>query len=520
MKSIVYFFTLLSANLSFAQKTITTQYYSTNTTKEQYQVNAQGLKNGFYKAYNIDGILAYAYNFKNGKEHGSCIDYVSIGEYGAAIHCYGKPFVERVMDDGKLVSEKIYKCANNNNYIISSQKLISLDNYEIIKFYQNGKIKEKSSFGELGGPYEKYYENGQLEEKGKNDGKGKFGNWVGFYENGDSLYFSIYTAGIATYYKYFYNENKIKEVGTIDENFENISITEYYVDGKLKSEKNLKANPFVYLCGRGDGSNDPKNWKELAMSGNSSCGGDYYNPYTYTGSYADSYILSEKIYNSNGEIESETINELRVINSVNVVGLKSDFEKEDVLLRNIEKEGSYESIYAYSKANSKFYYFKTVQNIFNEMNKKYDIDISKIKSEYLELKLQSEVIDNKIYRSIENSNSEEGNKRYEKFSMAHNFLSDTIKKQADIIEDLKIEISKFESILEHGDSSDVSKWNKKELLILVTNRLEIAKNLHEQTNKLLMLWDKRLPFLNDKDLQKSLKAATTPEQVLKVLGID
>jgi antitoxin component YwqK of YwqJK toxin-antitoxin module len=386
-KIVIYLFLVLNFKISYSQKVITKLHYGSNVIKEQYQVNAQGLRNGFYKSYNPDGILIYSYNFNSGKENGLCIDYAGSRNY-KDIYCYGKPLRETVMENGKIKSEKYYDCANNTNYIVFLKKLIAPDVYERIEYYKNGKIKEKfnenASYNKVKGGYEKYYENGKLSEKGLIDG-GKFGNWVGFYENGDTLYFSRFNADIETYYKKYYSNNKLEFVVTLDENFETISKIIYYPDGKIKSDINSKTFPFKYDCG---GSNPPKNWKELA-EGHILCGGDSYSPYD------NAYIAHEKTFTSNGQIESEIINDLRIIKGKKIVAKKSEFEKEDKLWSDVQKEKSFQSIEKYNQESTLNIYADSVTKISNaiyaEWNKQFKEEMNKLKTEY-----------NKIFTVLEN----------------------------------------------------------------------------------------------------------------------
>ena len=114
--------TLGFVTTTMSQKVITNYWGYTQKINEQYQVNAQGVKNGYYKAYSKEGLLIYSYNFLNGKENGLCIDYAGqrngvSNNLGLLKTCYGKPMLERQMKNGELVSEKFYDCLDGKQII-------------------------------------------------------------------------------------------------------------------------------------------------------------------------------------------------------------------------------------------------------------------------------------------------------------------------------------------------------------------------------------------------------------------
>jgi antitoxin component YwqK of YwqJK toxin-antitoxin module len=378
MKKSIYLILFFITPLCFSQKTITKKHYGSNTIKEQFQINSQGQRNGFYKSFNENGILLFSYNFKNDKEHGLCIDYAGSRNY-KEIYCYGKPLSERMMENGEIKSEKYYGCANNTNFIIFSKKLIKPGVYERIEFHKNGKISEKfnenSSYGKENGTYEKFYENGKLAEKGIIN-SGKYGTWVGFYENGDSLYFAKYGAGIETYYKKFIEGNKIEYVKSLDYNFETITKIFYYPEGNLKLEQRFKTYPFIYQCG---GNNPPTNWRELAER-RIVCGGDSYSPYD------NSFLAYEKNFKTNGDIESETVYDFRIVKGRKIIAKKLDFEQEDSLWHSAEKERNFESVNKYFNETTLKIYYEEVRKIYDEIytewNKKFDDEMNKLRDKY------------------------------------------------------------------------------------------------------------------------------------------
>lgn len=285
---------LIFFNNLYAQKVITKKHYGSSVIKEQYQVNQQGQRNGYYKSYNPDGVLLYSYNFKNGQEHGLCIDYAGQRK-GQNIYCYGKPLQERVMVNGNIQSEKYYGCANNTNFLFHTKKLISPDIYERVEYFENGKIKEKfnetASYVKAKGLYEKYHENGKLAEKGNYD-QGKIGTWVGLMDNGDSVYIARFEFGFESSYKGFYNNGKVAYVSKADNSFESLTRTDYDSTGKRISCKLIKCYPFIYNCSEPI----PKSRKEYAAS-NIKCENLDKNPF----SLSESYLANEIIFNELGD---------------------------------------------------------------------------------------------------------------------------------------------------------------------------------------------------------------------------
>lgn len=510
--SLILFLFSISLNVLIAQKVITKKHWGSDITKEEYQVDAQGQRNGFYKSYNPDGILLFSYNYKGGKEHGICIDYAGQRD-GRDIYCYGKPLSERVMDEGKVKSEKYYSCANNTNYLVYTKKLIAPGIYEKVLYHKNGKISEKfnesSSYGKEKGMYEKYHENGKLAEKGMID-NGNIGNWFGFYENGDSMYVAKYDVGFETYYKKFYENKRIEYVKTMDDKFENITKTEYYQNGQVKSEIISKTFPFKYDCGSSNGKNDPKNWKELAEK-RIRCGGDSYSPFD------NSYVVSEKTYKENGELVSETINTIRNVDGKNRVYNKADLEEEDKLWENIQKDKSYESLSNYYvNAKVKLYYID-VNKIYTELNNKYQQEINSVnyECEKLESEVKYKVESTKSYMEIASTKTKD--KLYPKFDAVNKNLDEQINTNKKLLTDLKSEISKMQAEIAKGDDKLLSNFNNKELSILIGQKLEPTKKMCSALMLKNKLWEKFAYSLQDKNLKKNLSKLTRTEELLEFI---
>ena len=301
-------FSLISIN-AISQKVITNYFGYTNKISEQYQVNAQGVKNGFYKAYHREGQLVYSYNFKNGKENGLCIDYAGTRNYNS-IYCFGKPLLERVMKDGELQSEKYYGCDTKTNFIIYTKKLIAPDVFEKTEYFQSGKLKakynESSNYTSAKGDFIQYFENGKIAEKGQID-NGRCKRWIGYYENGDTSYIADYELGIEANYKKFNPKNVISFVSKADTSFEKMERMDYDTLGNLYSKKVIQAYPFKYEC---SSVPQPTSWKEL-LARKIMCGGDSYNPFDPS----NCYVSLEILYKPNGDILSKTETEIFIISA-------------------------------------------------------------------------------------------------------------------------------------------------------------------------------------------------------------
>lgn len=344
--------TLSLSMFTYGQRTITTKYYSSNTIKEKYQVNSNEQYHGYYKSYNSDGKLLMSYNYKNGVEDGLCIDYYGQRD-GIYIYCYGKPMDERVMENGTLKSEKYYGCSNYSNYPIFTKKRIKPGVYEVTNYYVNGKVKERynetDSYSKADGLYESFYPSGKLKEKGHYK-EGLHGKWLGYLENGDTMYMTEYLFSVKVNYRQYFENNKIQYTAVIDEKFDTIKCVEYYKNGNIKEIKLLKTYPFKYACGDNSGKN-PKNWRELAEKG-IICGGMSFDPYD------NSYTLYKKSFNEMGTVIQEQNFELFVHHGNKHVVETLTLKNEQALYNQVILEKSIESFQKY--------YNNSINNIFED----------------------------------------------------------------------------------------------------------------------------------------------------------
>lgn len=124
---------LLSIN-AIAQK-VEKEYYHNGKLKKEYQVNANGVKNGYYKSYGTNSVLWESSNYKDGEKHGTCTFY----------------FVDN--NPGKI--SQIINYSNGKEHGTNKVWLFEGSKYYLAveSFYENGKEIRKKS----------YYSNGQTE---------------------------------------------------------------------------------------------------------------------------------------------------------------------------------------------------------------------------------------------------------------------------------------------------------------------------------------------------------------------
>lgn len=180
-------------------------YYDWQKTmkKEEYYVNAKGEKNGSYKAYSDNGILALQYNFKNGLMDGLCVEYeTSTGRQlnnksetykdgilnGPATYYNGNNIIYRqgsfknakkegmwLMVDGAdmVIGQSYYKFTNEEqktchyikyNMMYKDDELV-YDGKLIMTYYPSGKIYCEVTYsnGKKVGDNISYYPNGKVQ---------------------------------------------------------------------------------------------------------------------------------------------------------------------------------------------------------------------------------------------------------------------------------------------------------------------------------------------------------------------
>lgn len=179
-KIIIFLFLNLSIN-SFAQKVVKEKYYNGNT-KYEYQVNSNGVKNGYYKAFENNGYLVESGFYKQGEKSGLWTTYDDYGKgqiHTAANYSNGKLNGENKVWCWEQVNGQIirYLCGQyifengdeissikyNANNTISSK---SVYNGKCFNNYPNGKTKEewtRKDGATIAGTYKSYLENGKAE---------------------------------------------------------------------------------------------------------------------------------------------------------------------------------------------------------------------------------------------------------------------------------------------------------------------------------------------------------------------
>jgi antitoxin component YwqK of YwqJK toxin-antitoxin module len=255
---------------SMSQKVITNYWGWTTKVKEQYQVDAQGVMNGYYKYWDEDGLLYKHFNYSNGVENGLCIEYYGTGEgNNGFVTCYGKAMFERQYNKGEIVWEKDYNCVNKKQVLESKLEKLSSGKWKFTKYYPSGKIDEaalmETSNGPRIGQIESYFENGKVAISGKYEKGHPHGMWYSFSETGDTLEFVNYYYGVEIEGKYLTTDKKLFRTITVDENWAERVAINYDEQGNITRKIITETLPFKegYEC-----SDIPfKSRKEYASSG-------------------------------------------------------------------------------------------------------------------------------------------------------------------------------------------------------------------------------------------------------------
>ena len=518
---------LVISPLFYGQKTITKKYYGSNVIEEQYQVNAVGQKNGFYKYFSSDGHLILSYNYKNDQEHGTCIDYGGTRNW-SAIYCYGKPLDERIMENGVLKSQKYYGCANNTNYLIYTKKQVSPEVYLRTEYYQNGKVKEKynenTSYTKDNGLYERYYENGKIAEKGEYK-NGKFGKWLSFYENGDTMLIELYEIGVPVIQKKYYSGNKIEKVMTIDGQFENIKTSTYDLKGRLISERLSKTYPFKYDCGSSNDPNKPKNWRELAER-RILCGGESYSPYDHM------YTSTERSFDSIGQVLTLKNYELRVNKNKNVVAETIVFNTEDSLWNLVNTNNSILLLEEYIKNSKLKLYESSIDNMIANIDKKKDSIINLIKMDLERIDNENDNKSDSIFRLKDRLNSSWTNVLYKKIEALDGDFYDSISPIDEEIRSLDPKILKAMNGNKSDDWGGGSYYDedprkaklrrskgKDDVIVLYNQQIELQLKKLTILEKRKSLWMKTDAISADNQITSAILSASSAEEIFKLIDL-
>jgi antitoxin component YwqK of YwqJK toxin-antitoxin module len=193
------------------------------------QLDANGVKTGYWEKKTPDGNLIYQGYFKDGKPTGEMRRYHDTGELKAVMNY--KEESERIKTrffytDGELAAE---------GYYVQNQK-DSLWNY--YSFYSaTVTASEMYVKGQKHGLEKKYYNNGNLSEEVEWNNNVKHGKWNQYYENGTRKLVSFYSYGKVSGPYLVYGEAGDPYIkGQFVDNEQDGTWYFYDPDGNIKSE--------------------------------------------------------------------------------------------------------------------------------------------------------------------------------------------------------------------------------------------------------------------------------------------
>jgi antitoxin component YwqK of YwqJK toxin-antitoxin module len=289
---------IILVQISFSQKVITNYWGYTKKIRQQYQVDANGAENGFWKSFSNDGKLLEHYNYLHGQKQGKQLKYFR--GFSDIEWCNGQPLEIQNYDKDKMLMEEVYKCINGKPQIwykkIDDDKL-----YEYTLYYDNGKMKEHTKRNKLAkntsGNYESFHENGKIAVKGQSENGYQTGIWYGFNTGGDTIEIVEYNFDIMLKSK-TYDENKklIKDI-TLSEDYETMTETDFDESGNISRKNVYRAKPMTkdFSC-NGKKFNS---WKEYIIQSGECVNRNIYNNKDY-------FINTLKINFSNGQ-PSDTV---------------------------------------------------------------------------------------------------------------------------------------------------------------------------------------------------------------------
>jgi hypothetical protein len=215
----VSFFTI---EKTMAQKVITNYWGYTTKIRQQYQVDANGAENGYWKSYSDEGKILESFNYFHGKKNGKQISYYE--GISQIIWCYGKPLKIENYNNGDRIGEESYKCNDGKPYLNYKVDKIKSGAYEQFNYHPNGKVKEH--FFTIGiltnnyiGKYESFYESGKLHylyNYHSTAGNLMAGLCFGLAETGDTTLKVLSTQTGLTYLIEKYDEKQLLSRMSID----------------------------------------------------------------------------------------------------------------------------------------------------------------------------------------------------------------------------------------------------------------------------------------------------------------
>jgi hypothetical protein len=432
------------------------------------------------------------------------------------------------MENGVLKSENYYGCSSKTNYLIYSKKMISLGIYARTEYFENGKIKEKynenADYTIDNGPYERFYETGKIAERGQYK-NGKFGKWVNFYENGDTLQTEIYEIGIVVIQKKFHPGNKLASLMSIDAPFENIKTSSFDIYGRLISEKLSKTYPFKYSCGNSNDPNNPKNWRELAER-RIVCGGESYNPYNHM------YTSTERSFDSIGQVLTLKNYELRVNNNNNVVAETIVFNTEDSLWNLVKTNNSIPLLEEYIKNSKLKLYESSIDNMITNIDKKKDSIINLIKMDLKRIDNENDKKSDSIFRLKDRFKSSWTNELYKKIEVLDGDFYHSITPIDEEIGSLDPKILKAMNGNKSDDWGGGSYYDedprkdklrrskgKDDVIVLYNQQIELQLKKLTILEKRKSLWMKTDAISADNQITSAIFSASSAEEIFKLIDL-
>lgn len=323
MRQLLFSAFLLITASGFSQKVVTKYYDYSSQKKEEYQVDAQGVMNGFYKNYLDDGRLIKHYNYLNGIEHGSWIEYYGTGpKTNGFVTCFGKPMLERQYDKGKILWEKDFTCVDNLQVIETKRELLKDGTYKLTTYYPNGKPEEvryQSDYvGYATGDFISYHEDGKIAVKGQYKDGRQMGRWYAFYSKGDTFEVTDYFHDLVLYSKSYSENKKLTQEKKLSDDYETFTQTDYDESGNKTRVLIARAKPMKndFVC-KGKKFNS---WKEYILES-----GECTERNIYAAN--DNVLLTQKINFKDGQ-PTDTIKKF--------LGMCCDTEKEYLNVQNYE----------------------------------------------------------------------------------------------------------------------------------------------------------------------------------------
>lgn len=276
--NLMYVFVMLACSV-FGQ-TVKKEFYDFQKTKlmAEYQVNAAGEKNGWFKGYDQKGVIVYEYNYKSNQFNGLNKEYTTVN--GKREIMKSETYKDGTLDgpatyygeNGLVLKQGNYKNGNRdgkwlmldpyNNYNIKNKD--ELKGCEFVKSevtYANG---EPTMEGKV---TVTYYPSGKIRSEQEYSQGKKVGEHKWYYPNGKPEGYYKYDGTTEKYLikKTYYTNGQLWE----DFNWTGAKpvLLDYYEDGSpgILSKQNMEAQKEINAANRADSAFNASNF-ELGLS--------------------------------------------------------------------------------------------------------------------------------------------------------------------------------------------------------------------------------------------------------------